>query len=86
MLGMKSSLVQPAVSASRLGERAVFIIHGADDPLTNPKSADSIFAVITGPKELWVIPNCGHTLGPVATPEEYRTRVASFLKVHLNVQ
>jgi dipeptidyl aminopeptidase/acylaminoacyl peptidase len=86
MLGMKSSQVQPAISASKLGDRAVFIIHGEDDPLTNPQSAHKIFAACSGPKELWMIPNCGHTLGPVATPEEYRARVAGFLRIHLDIQ
>ena len=85
MLGMKSTAVQPEVSASRLGDRPVFVIHGADDPLTDPKSADRIFAALSGPKELWVIPNCGHGQGPVVSPIEYRTRIAGFLRRSLGM-
>jgi fermentation-respiration switch protein FrsA (DUF1100 family) len=86
MLGMKSSQVQPAVAASKLGDRALFVIHGADDPLTNPKSASEIFSAASGPKELWMIPACGHAQGPAVSPDEYKSRIASFLTRYLGAQ
>jgi fermentation-respiration switch protein FrsA (DUF1100 family) len=86
MLGMKSSQVQPAVSASRLGSRALFVIHGADDPLTNPESATEIFRAASGPKELWVVPDCGHALGPAVSPELYQARITGFLTRYLPAQ
>jgi fermentation-respiration switch protein FrsA (DUF1100 family) len=86
MLGMKSSEVQPVVSASRLGDRPLLVIHGADDPLTDPKSADKIFAAASGPKEMWVIPDCGHSLGPLVSPFEYKERISDFLQRALGTQ
>jgi fermentation-respiration switch protein FrsA (DUF1100 family) len=86
MLGMKSSEIQPARSAARLGERPLFVIHGADDPLTDPKSADKIYSSASGPKELWMIPNCGHSLGPVVSPVEYKARITNFLRHALDIQ
>jgi dipeptidyl aminopeptidase/acylaminoacyl peptidase len=85
MLGMKSTEVQPARSAANLGNRPLFVIHGADDPLTDPKSAEKIYAAASGPKELWVIPNCGHSLGPVVSPLEYKARIDAFLKSALAI-
>jgi hypothetical protein len=86
MLGMKSSQVQPAVSASRLGSRALFVIHGADDPLTNPESAAEIFGAASGPRELWMVPGCGHALGPAVSPELYKARITGFLTRYLPAQ
>lgn len=80
MLGMKSSDVQPESAAARLGDRPLFVIHGADDSLTSPESAKRIYAAASGPKELWMIPHCGHSLGPVVAPDEYKRRVAEFFR------
>lgn len=85
MLGMKSSQVQPVASAARLGDRPIFVIHGADDPLTNAKAADLIYEAASGPRELWVIPDCGHALGPVVAPDEYKARIRAFLRSALNI-
>ncbi|MEO8288338.1 MAG: alpha/beta hydrolase [Chloroflexota bacterium] len=79
MLGMRSSDVRPEEAAAKLGNRPLFIIHGADDSLTNPESAQRIYDAASGPKELWVVPECGHSLGPVVSPEEYRRRIADFI-------
>jgi uncharacterized protein len=85
MLGMKSSQVQPVVSAERLGDRPLFVIHGADDSLTNAQAAHRIYAAASGPKELWVIPDCEHSRGPVVSPEEYSSRIETFLKKSLDI-
>jgi dipeptidyl aminopeptidase/acylaminoacyl peptidase len=85
MLGMKSTEIQPARSAANLGSRPLFVIHGADDPLTDPQSAEKIYAAASGPKELWVIPNCGHSLGPVVSPFEYKARIGTFLRSALRL-
>jgi fermentation-respiration switch protein FrsA (DUF1100 family) len=72
MSGMKSSEVRPAKSAARLGNRPLFVIHGTNDDLTDPASAGKIYAAAQGPKELWMVPDCGHGQGPVVSPEEYK--------------
>lgn len=78
MMGVKASEITPEVSAHKLGKTPVFVIHGADDILTNPKSAKKIYDALSGPKELWVVPNCGHARAPEVEPEEYRRRVNEF--------
>ena len=80
MLGLKSKDIRPDLAAAQLGDRPVLVIHGADDGLTNPKSADAIYQAASGPKELWVVPECGHGCAPVVEPEEYKRRVNSFFQ------
>jgi dipeptidyl aminopeptidase/acylaminoacyl peptidase len=80
MLGMRSTDIAPERSAARLGDRPVLVIHGDEDELTNPDSATRIFDAASGPKELWVVPGCGHSQGPVVSPEEYEHRVNNFFR------
>jgi dipeptidyl aminopeptidase/acylaminoacyl peptidase len=78
MVGMKTGDVHPEVSAARLGARPLFVIHGANDQLTDPRSAPRIYAAASGPKELWVVPDCGHARAPEVAHEEYKRRVNGF--------
>jgi uncharacterized protein len=80
MSGMKSSEVRPVKSAARMGNRPLFVIHGTNDDLTDPASAGKIFAAAQGPKELWMVPDCGHGQGPVVSPEEYKHRINDFFQ------
>jgi dipeptidyl aminopeptidase/acylaminoacyl peptidase len=80
MLGMRSRDIAPERSAARLGNRPLFVIHGDCDDLTHPDSATRIFRAATGPKELWVVPECGHSQGPVVSPIEYKNRVNDFFR------
>jgi fermentation-respiration switch protein FrsA (DUF1100 family) len=80
MLGLKSKDIRPDLAAAQLGERPVLVIHGADDGLTNPRSANAIYQAASGPKELWVVPECGHGCAPVVEPEEYKRRVNNFFQ------
>ncbi len=83
MLGMKSGEVRPDEAAARLGDRALFVIHGDCDSLTDPHSAQRLYEAATGPKELWVVPGCGHAYAPVLAPDEYQQRVNSFFQRYL---
>ena len=80
MVGMKAGAVHPEGSAAKLGQRPLFVIHGADDPLTDSGSAPRIFAAASGPKELWVVPDCGHARAPEVAHEEYKERVIAFFR------
>jgi dipeptidyl aminopeptidase/acylaminoacyl peptidase len=80
MMGVKASTISPEDSARKLGDRPVMVIHGNDDPLTNPRSAHRIHAALPGPKELWIVPNCGHARGPEVAYDEYRQRVNDFFR------
>jgi dipeptidyl aminopeptidase/acylaminoacyl peptidase len=83
MLGMKSGEVRPDEAAARLGDRALFVIHGDRDTLTDPNSAQRLYDAATGPKELWVVPECGHAYAPVLAPDEYKQRVNAFFQRYL---
>ena len=80
MLGLKSREIRPDLAAAHLGDRPVLVIHGADDGLTDPKAADAIYEAASGPKELWVVPECQHGCAPLVAPEEYKRRVNSFFQ------
>jgi fermentation-respiration switch protein FrsA (DUF1100 family) len=86
MMGAKASDITPETSARKLTNTPVFVIHGADDALTDPHSAQQIYDALEGPKELWVIPNCGHARGPEVVPDEYRRRVNEFFTRTLSAQ
>lgn len=78
MIGAKASDIVPARAAAHLGDRALFVIHGADDDLVSPVSADQIYEAASGPKELWIVPDCRHAEAPNVAAEEYRRRVNQF--------
>jgi fermentation-respiration switch protein FrsA (DUF1100 family) len=78
MIGAKASDIVPERAASKLGERAVLIIHGLEDTLVSSESAHRIYAAASGPKEMWLVPGCGHALAPEVAPAEYKQRVNDF--------
>ncbi len=83
MLGMKSNEIRPAEAAAALGDRPLLIIHGDCDTLTDPNSAQRLYNAASGPKEMWVVPECGHAYAPVVAPEEYKQRVNKFFQRYL---
>jgi fermentation-respiration switch protein FrsA (DUF1100 family) len=78
MIGTRAADIVPARAAARLGDRALFVIHGADDGLVAPYSAEQLYVAASGPKEKWVIPACQHADGPNVVEEEYGRRVNEF--------
>ncbi len=84
LLGVRAGEIRPEQAAARLGDRPILVIHGADDALTHPNSANRIFEMASGPKELWVVPGCRHACAPAVEPEVYRRRVNDFFSRWLN--
>ena len=83
LMGVKSDDLRPVRSAEGMGVRPLFIIHGEDDELTTPESAHKLYKVAHGPKELWMVPDCGHGAAPTVAPDEYRQRVTDFFSRYL---
>ncbi len=83
MLGMKSGEVRPDEAAARLGDRPLLVIHGDCDTLTDPNSAYRLYDAAPGPKELWVVQECGHASAPIIAPREYKQRVNGFFQRYL---
>jgi dipeptidyl aminopeptidase/acylaminoacyl peptidase len=80
MIGIRATDISPERSAAKLGDRPLLVIHGESDDLTHPNSATRIYEAASGPKELWVVPGCGHSQGPVVSPIEYKRRVNGFFQ------
>jgi pimeloyl-ACP methyl ester carboxylesterase len=51
--------VQPQQSARRI-TASVLVIHGADDVETPPAHSERVYAALTGPKRLILVPGAGH--------------------------
>ena len=78
MMGIRRQDIRPEKAAAELGNRPLFVIHGLNDALTHPHSAHKIYEAASGPKELWLLPDCGHGCAPSVAPAEYRKRINGF--------
>jgi pimeloyl-ACP methyl ester carboxylesterase len=56
----------------------VLLVQGEKDRRVNPDSSAKIFANLGSNKELWVVPDAGHTEAFFKNPQEYIDRVAEF--------
>lgn len=81
---LSDSLPPPALSrvVSRISPRATFFIyagHGGGGEDQTP----AYYAAASQPKQLWEIPEAGHTGGLAARPGEYQRRVTAFFDRYL---
>jgi pimeloyl-ACP methyl ester carboxylesterase len=56
----------------------VLLIHGQDDRRIEPDSSSEIYQKLTTTKELWDVPNAGHTEVFYKNPQAYVDRVSGF--------
>ncbi|MEG9295491.1 alpha/beta hydrolase [Mangrovibacillus sp. Mu-81] len=61
-------------------ELPLFIIHGEKDELVPPEMAELLYEKTSGKKELWIIPDVGHTQGFLDEEEEYKRRLMEFIE------
>ena len=75
--GFPSADVSPekAVASSPF---PVFLICEAEDTTLPCRHAEKIYAVATGPRVLWVVPEAYHTAALGYQPNEFKSRVLSF--------
>lgn len=59
--------------------RPLFIIHGDADDLVPTDMAYEIYEAAGGEKELWIVPDVGHTKAFDILTEEYQKRVKDFI-------
>jgi uncharacterized protein len=57
----------------------LFIIHGDKDELVPSEMAHRLYENTSGMKELWIIPDVGHTQGFLDEEEEYKRRLMEFI-------
>ncbi|MGR3763247.1 alpha/beta hydrolase [Rossellomorea sp. NS-SX7] len=58
----------------------LFIIHGDKDELVPSEMAEQLYENTSGMKELWIIPDVGHTQGFLDEEEEYKRRLMGFIE------
>lgn len=59
--------------------KPILFIHGETDTFVPTEMAHHLFAAKPAPKQLWIVPNTGHTDSYRNHPEEYTKRVKEFV-------
>jgi dipeptidyl aminopeptidase/acylaminoacyl peptidase len=70
----------------KIAPRALFLIHGEEDPYAWVEEVRRFYEAAGEPKELWVAPGAGHRRVDELYPDEYRERVLSFFGTYLSVE
>jgi fermentation-respiration switch protein FrsA (DUF1100 family) len=65
----------------KIAPRPILFIHGDRDQYC--PDFDDLYAAAGSPKELWRVPEAGHTTLSSTVPEEHRRRVIAFFQQHL---
>lgn len=74
--------IRPIDDITRIGQRPVFLIEDVDDVDMPPRSARRLYAVASGPKDLWTVEGARHAKAYVVAPQEYERRVLAFYDAH----
>jgi pimeloyl-ACP methyl ester carboxylesterase len=74
---------EPLPFVASLAPRALFVIHGAEDPYISVGDAQCLYDRAGEPKELWIAPGAGHRRVDEVYPEEYQERVLGFFDRYL---
>jgi dipeptidyl aminopeptidase/acylaminoacyl peptidase len=64
----------------QLAPRPVLMIHGAADTYIKPDMARTLFDLVSGPRELWLVPQAKHNQALHVAGEDYRQRVLRFFE------
>ena len=75
--------VEPIQEVARIAPRALMLIHGDRDAITDPRDSDALFAAAGHPKEMWALPGAGHCDAYFVDRTAYVERVAAFLERNL---
>jgi alpha-beta hydrolase superfamily lysophospholipase len=67
----------------RIAPRALFLIHGAEDPYVSVEDVQRLYERAGEPKELWIAPGAGHRRVDEVYPDQYRERVLGFFDRYL---
>jgi len=81
-LGIPAGALAP-VEGIRAVRCPVLVVAGALDRRTSSSDTDALFAAVTAPKELWVIPGAAHVDFHRFAPAEYERRIETFFAAHL---
>ena len=76
--GITPSHLVPLEVVDRISPRPLLLVHGTADTSINYEASQALYAQAREPKELWLIPDIGHTQGAQKVPEEYAARIGAF--------
>jgi len=68
-----------AIDQVRKNTRPLFIIHGNNDDLVPTEMGHQIYEAAGGDKELWIVPDSGHTKAFDIVTQEFQDRVENFI-------
>lgn len=68
----------PIDSVARIAPRPLFIFHGREDAIVDPRMAEELYAAAAEPKELWLIDGVGHYGALQELAEVARPRLLAF--------
>jgi len=74
---------EPLRWVDRISPRALFLIHGEEDPYVSVEDVRRLYERAGEPKELWIAGGAGHRRVDQVYPEEYRQRVLGFFAQYL---
>jgi pimeloyl-ACP methyl ester carboxylesterase len=80
-LGVSLFQYEPIRWVGNISPRPIFFIHGDHDQYL--PDFDELYAAARQPKELWRLPEAGHTTASQFYPEEHARRVIEFFKHYL---
>lgn len=81
LLGTNVFRYEPIHWVAKISPRPILFIHGDQDLFC--ADFDDLYAAAREPKELWRLPEAGHTAASLLYPEEYSHRVIGFFKRYL---
>jgi pimeloyl-ACP methyl ester carboxylesterase len=80
-LGVNLFRYEPIRWVGKFAPRPILFIHGDTDPFLS--DFDELYAAAGQPKELWRLPEAGHTTASQLYPEEHSRRVIEFFQRYL---
>jgi pimeloyl-ACP methyl ester carboxylesterase len=80
-LGVNLFRYEPIRWVGKIAPRPILFIHGDHDQYL--PDFDELYAAANSPKELWRLPEAGHTTASQLYPEEHTRRVIEFFQRHL---
>lgn len=81
--GLNLQSVRPVNVIGQISPRAVLFIHGEKDKLIPVKNSYALYAAAKEPKQLYTLPNVGHSGFLQAEPKVFPKTVLTFLKTYL---
>jgi len=77
---MMSDGYDPIDYVSRISPRPLFIMHGREDDVVDPRMAKQLYDAAREPKELWLIDGVGHYCALDELADEARPRLLAFFE------